>query len=110
MKARRLCRHPSIGDVMKRAIAILVLVLPTLALAQPDPIRVYTTPAPLSRDALYRLNLTQAWRVKIPTDGRRDGLFSVQIIPGKDPAKDNPQLVVQTLSGTVTLLDAETGD
>jgi outer membrane protein assembly factor BamB len=91
-------------------LGLTILIVPAITLAQPEAIRVYTTPAAPSRDALYRLNLTQAWKTRVPTQGRRDGLFSVQIIPGKDALQDNPQLVVQTLSGAVILLDAETGD
>src|SRR5262245_57165373 len=94
---------------MKRVcVATLLLVaMATAALGQ-EP-RIYTTPKPPSREVLDRLSLTQAWRVKIPTEGHRDGFLSIQVIPGKTP-KARAQIIVQLLSGAVLLLDAETGD
>jgi outer membrane protein assembly factor BamB len=91
---------------MKKLMALVVaLVLATAGLTPAD-FRIFTRPSPPSRDVLDRLGLTQAWTLRIPVQGQRDGLFSVQLIP----AKDNFQLVVQTYSGAVLLLDAETGD
>jgi outer membrane protein assembly factor BamB len=69
--------------------------------APPDLSRTYTTPWPPPRDVLDRLNLKMAWRNYVPMDGRRDGLSSVQL-HGND-------LLVQTRSGLVALMDAETG-
>ena len=42
-----------------------------------------------------------AWRVYIPTDGRRDGLFSVQIF--------GDQILVQNRSGTISAIDPRDG-
>jgi outer membrane protein assembly factor BamB len=61
----------------------------------------YTTPLPPPREVLDRLNLQMNWRTYVPLDGRHDGLATVQL-QGTD-------LYVQTRSGLVTLLDAETG-
>ncbi len=94
---------------MKKLLGIsaLGLVL-SAALSQESP-RVYTRPRPPSGESLARLNMTQAWRVQFAMDGQRDGLASVQVIPGKSPA-DLPQMIVQTLYGKIYLLDAESGD
>lgn len=93
---------------MKKLLGLgALLVLPLApAFSEPGAFKVHTTPAPPTREALHRLNLNMAWRAKVPTEGKRDGLFSLQLIPGPD----RPQLVVQTFAGAVLLLDAETGD
>ena len=91
---------------MKKLLAVFVaLVLATGGLTPAD-VRIFTRPLPPSRDVLQRLGLTQAWTLRIPVLGQRDGLFSVQLLP----AKAGMQLAVQTYSGAVILLDAETGD
>jgi outer membrane protein assembly factor BamB len=61
----------------------------------------YTTPLPPPREVLDRLNLQMAWAQYIPMDGRRDGLSTIQM-RGTD-------VYVQTRSGLVALVDAETG-
>jgi outer membrane protein assembly factor BamB len=61
----------------------------------------YSTPLPPPREVLDRLNLQMAWRSYVPVDGRQDGLVTVQLF--------GPDLFVQTRSGLVALLDAETG-
>jgi outer membrane protein assembly factor BamB len=58
------------------------------------------------RDVLERLNLTVGWNARLPIAGRRDGLFTLQLLP----AKNRTQLVVQTVYGAIFMLDAETGD
>jgi len=77
-----------------------LLMLAATATAQ-DTRRVYSQPAVPSRDDLDRLNLKLAWRAYVPTDGRRDGLFSVQVI--------GDQVLVQGRSGIITVLDATDG-
>jgi outer membrane protein assembly factor BamB len=69
--------------------------------APPDLSRTYTTPLPPPREVLDRLNLHMAWRAYVPMDGRKDGLATVQL-HGND-------LLVQTRSGLVVLMDPETG-
>src|SRR5262245_59968224 len=92
---------------MRRLAGVIVLAALAVAPAvtQP-PVRIWTTPTPPTREVLDRLNLTLAWRVKLPTEGRRDGFASIQLVPGKG----NNQIFVQTLRGLVLCLDAETGD
>jgi outer membrane protein assembly factor BamB len=77
-----------------------VLVAANLAAQQPRS-TFYTTPLPPPREVLDRLNLQMSWRGYVPMDGRQDGLVTVQL--------HGPDLYVQTRSGLVTLLDAETG-
>ena len=88
------------------ACAMLGAMLVAAGLAAPsaaqDPrVRTYSTPLPPPREVLDRLNLQMAWRGYVPMDGRHDGLATVQL-HGSD-------LYVQTRSGLVTLIDAETG-
>jgi outer membrane protein assembly factor BamB len=66
-----------------------------------DPTRLYSHPSVPSREVLDRLNLDLAWFTYIPTEDLREGLESVQVV-GKD-------LLVQTRTGQVSMLDAETG-
>src|SRR5262249_42078970 len=87
---------------------MLVLIV-TAAWGQVEGIRLVTHPKPPTRDVLDRLSMVAAWNIKVKTEGERDGLLSVQVIPGRTP-RDNPQVVVQTLYGAVLLLDGENGD
>jgi hypothetical protein len=84
----------------------------TLALgasgAQTPPVRIYSNPAPIPRDVLERLSLTQAWATRVKLEGSRDGFFSVQLLP--PVGRKNHLLLLQTLRGTVVCLDAENGD
>jgi outer membrane protein assembly factor BamB len=77
------------------------LLFVAVLMASDDPTRVWSQPAPPSREALDRLNLQQDWAVYVPMDGRRDGFVSIQ-------AAGN-QLIVQTRSGMISVLDAENG-
>jgi outer membrane protein assembly factor BamB len=61
----------------------------------------YTQPAPPPRELLDRLNLQMSYRLYVPMDGRQDGLATVQLQGGN--------LFVQTRSGLVARIDAETG-
>jgi outer membrane protein assembly factor BamB len=62
---------------------------------------IYTTPLPPPREVLDRLNLQMSWAQYVPMDGRRDGLATIQM-RGTD-------VYVQTRSGLIALLDADTG-
>jgi outer membrane protein assembly factor BamB len=64
--------------------------------------RRYSQPVVPSQDALNRLNLKLAWRTYVPTNGRRDGLESVQVLDGS-------QVLVQTRDGETSLLDGKDG-
>src|SRR6516165_804858 len=86
----------------KLACAVLAAIgLTVMVEAQIPRSDTYTTPLPPPREVLDRLNLQMAWAQYIPMDGRRDGLSTVQM-RGTD-------VFVQTRSGLVALLDAETG-
>src|SRR5262249_13062254 len=88
---------------MQRILTVTALLVLTAApAAAEEPARLYTNPGPLPREVLDRLNLKQAWRANVPGEGRRDGLFSVQLT-----AKD---LLVQTRSGLIAAFDPETGE
>lgn len=69
--------------------------------AQQPRSRWYSTPLPPPREVLDRLNLQMAWRVYVPMDGRHDGLATVQL--------QGFSILVQTRSGLVAVLDAQTG-
>ena len=87
-----------------------VTVLSAAALGQPGTLKIYTCPKLPTTEALERLSLKMAWSARLKLRGQRDGLVSIQLIPGVDPSEDNPQLLVQSYSGLVALFDAETGD
>jgi outer membrane protein assembly factor BamB len=83
-------------------VAVVAVVLSGGTLrADIPPHKVYTRPEPPPREVLDRLNLQLRWRTYLPMDGSRDGLANVQML-GRD-------MLVQTRSGLVALLDAETG-
>jgi outer membrane protein assembly factor BamB len=77
------------------------LLFAALLMASDDPTRIWSQPTPPSREALDRLNLQQEWAVYVPMDGRRDGFASIQVAGN--------QLVVQTRSGMITILDSDNG-
>jgi outer membrane protein assembly factor BamB len=91
---------------MKKLCLVLTLAAAAASpLSAADPARIYSNPAVPPREALDRLRLKAAWTVTVPTDGRRDGLLTVQLLP-REKGMD---LVVQTRSGGVTCYDATTG-
>src|SRR5262249_5056002 len=79
-----------------------VAFLANFASAQIPRYAILTRPDPPPRETLDRLNLTMAWRNFVPIDGERDGLASVQVL--------GREVLVQTRSGLIILLDAETGE
>jgi outer membrane protein assembly factor BamB len=95
------------GGVMNRLLVVLALVVSVVQPvgAQFDSRR-FSRPAIPPREVLDRLSLTLGWTVRLPTDGTRDGIGSLQILPGKV----SDQILVQARSGMVQLMDAETGD
>src|SRR5438477_3353343 len=91
----------------KLAIAAFgILCTGAIVLAQ-APTRLYTRPTLPAPEILERLNLKQAWRSYLPTDGRRDGVFSVQIPERLQPA--GGLLLVQMRSAIVMALDSASG-
>ena len=92
---------------MKRMLLVMAVLLGTMAWAYPQaPYRVHTSPKLPARDALERMQLRIAWNTRVKVVGQRDGLYSVQLLPGQP----NMQMVVQTFEGAIYLLDAETGE
>jgi outer membrane protein assembly factor BamB len=86
--------------LLAAALAVSVLTAPSEA-QQLTRAKLFSQPIPPPRELLDRLNLEMNYRLYIPMDGRRDGLATVQLHQG--------DLLVQTRSGLVTLIDAETG-
>src|SRR5437879_3511043 len=83
-----------------------ILLTAALGSAQAPP-RLYTQPPVPGPAVLDRLNLKLAWRTFLPTEGRRDGIFSVQIPERLQPPGE--LLLVQTRSAVVMALDSVTG-
>jgi outer membrane protein assembly factor BamB len=81
--------------------AVAALLLITTTLTAQNYARIHSRPLAPSAQALDRLNLELAWQRYVPTDGVRDGLFSVHIL--------GDQVITQTHSGLVMALNAETG-
>ena len=91
--------------MVRLASAIVGLLFVGTAVSAEDGTRVYSEPAVPSRAALDRLNLKMAWRARLPVEGRRDGVFSVQITDYGAAQ----QILLQTRSGAVIALDGLTG-
>src|SRR5262249_19146677 len=84
-----------------RGWAVLLLLTAFGPLCAEDMSNVYTHAQPPPRDALERLNLKIGWSAYLPVEGMKDGLFSVQVL--------EKEILVQTKSGLVLVMDAETG-
>jgi outer membrane protein assembly factor BamB len=80
---------------------VVPIVLAVTVVWADDRTRLYSDPEPPPREVLDRLNLKQEWRAFVPMDGRKDGFVSIQFADGL--------MFVQTRSGMVAMLDAETG-
>src|ERR1051325_8637558 len=93
-------------DRMRKTLSIVAItcLLCTEASAQ-APLRIRTTPKLPPRDSLERMNLTLAWKSRVTIDGSRDGIASVQVLPGRPS-----HVLVQTLKGAVYLYDGDNGD
>jgi outer membrane protein assembly factor BamB len=86
---------------MRTLLSLVALVLAaTTALAQRSA-DLFSRPEVPSREVLDRLHLQVGWHTYIPVDGRKDGIFTVQLT-GKE-------MLVQTRSGLIVSLDPETG-
>jgi outer membrane protein assembly factor BamB len=81
-------------------------VLTLLLVVTPAPAQIlsrqFTNAHAPSRLALDPLNLKLAWRTYLPVSSIRDGIFSIQML-------DSKQIVVQTVSGVIVSIDADTG-
>lgn len=89
---------------MKKIPLAILCVLTVAGPAWPQ--RVVTEAKIPDSETRRRLGLDLLWQTKIPMIDVRDGLFTVQMLPWKA----QPQMLVQTLSGRVYLIDAESGD
>lgn len=85
----------------KLAALVLVFLITASPLGAQHWTQLHTRPGPPSSDVLDRLNLKLAWSAYVPTDGPRDGLFTVQVF--------DDQILVQTRSGTVTAIRVNDG-
>ena len=87
---------------MKKLVALAVgLVLVVGVVMGETPSRIYSRPEALAPEVLHKLNLKIAWKTLVPLDGKRDGIGSVQVLDG--------QVLVQTRSGALIMLNGETG-
>jgi outer membrane protein assembly factor BamB len=77
------------------------LLFAAVLMASDDPTRIWSQPSTPSREAMDRLNLQQDWAVYVPMDGRKDGFASIQVAGN--------QLIVQTRSGMITILESDNG-
>jgi outer membrane protein assembly factor BamB len=91
----------------KQAISVAAVLLTGAVVGAQNPFTLYTQPSVPSSDILNRLNLKPAWRIYLPTEGRRDGIFSVQIPERLQPP--GGLILVQTRSAMVIALDSATG-
>src|SRR5579871_5514310 len=89
------------GILMKQLLGILALLGLAGAAAQAQTVRQYTRPTVPPPEVLDRYNLRLAWRVYVPTDRLRDGLYSVQPLEN--------EVLVQTISGAVVSLNLADG-
>src|SRR5256885_14792322 len=62
--------------------------------------RLHTRPQVPSAEALERLNLVIGWQAYIPVENQKDGIYTVQVL--------EKELLIQTRSGLILNLDAET--
>jgi outer membrane protein assembly factor BamB len=85
----------------KLALVTVGLFLTIGSLAAQPATRIYTRPPVPPAEALDRLNLNLAWYTYVPSDGQRDGIFSMLIL--------DDQLLVLMRGGAVLALDPATG-
>jgi outer membrane protein assembly factor BamB len=86
---------------MRTLLSLMALVLAATAAPAQRTAELFTRPEIPSREVLDRLHLQVGWYTYLPVDGRKDGVFTVQLT-GKE-------MLVQTRSGLIVSLDPETG-
>src|SRR5438874_9761395 len=91
----------------KLAMGLVGVLLAGAVVSAQSRSRFYTEPATPSPEALDRLNLKLAWYTFVPTEGRRDGIYSVQIPERLQPP--GGLILVQTRSAVIMALDSATG-
>ena len=82
------------------ALVAALALMESTAFGQNGP-RQFTRPTPPTAAALNRLHLQLGWRNRIPMANGRDTIATVQVLGG--------QLLVQTKTGLIALLNAENG-
>jgi outer membrane protein assembly factor BamB len=94
--------------LMKKLTLSMIMSLLTApwAVAQ-NPIRIYSEPVVPFQETLDPLSLKLGWRTYVPMDGRRDGVFSVQMVDR--PGASSQEILLQTRSGAIMALDADSG-
>lgn len=101
-------------------LATLAVMAAICAVLDAQTVRILTYPEIPQRETLTRLGLKLNWSYHLPVDGKRDGIATIQILDGKyeeaihvPPEGINEpggaQIVVQTRSGRLTVIDAESG-
>ena len=83
-----------------------ILIFLNLSVTLSAQTRYYTRPNLPSETLLGRMGLKIAWSTKIPMDGAKDSIESIQVLPNGE----GTQLLIQTRFGLVQLMDGETGD
>ena len=74
-------------------LSALLLFAATAVAQPPDRTALYSTPSVPGTAALERLNLQMVWTNVILTDGKRDGLLSVQFAPVREGGKVKMRLL-----------------
>jgi outer membrane protein assembly factor BamB len=87
--------------MMRTLLSLVALVLAATTASAQRSADLFSRPEIPPSEVLDRLHLQVGWHIYLPVDGRKDGIFSVQLT-GKD-------ILVQTRSGLVVSLDPETG-
>jgi outer membrane protein assembly factor BamB len=91
----------------KQAMSLMTILLTGAVVSAQNPTTLFTQPSVPSSDILNRFNLKLAWQMYLPTEGRRDGIFSVQIPERLQPP--GGLILVQTRSAVVMAIDSATG-
>lgn len=68
----------------------------------------YSHPTLPEPERLARHNLVVQWQAQLPTFNMKDAIHDIHVL-GTGPRQEREQLLVQLKSGTVALLDAESG-
>lgn len=82
-------------------VALAATLVAAAGLTAQEPAEIYTNPGVPVREALERLNLRMAWRVYLPSVGRKDGIHSVLLL--------EDQILALTRHGVTVALDPRTG-
>ena len=90
------------------ASALLLLVIGQLAAQNISRSHLHSHPTLPEPERLARHNLVVQWQSQLPTFNMKDAIHDIHVL-GTSPRHDKEQLLVQLKSGTVALIDAESG-